>query len=176
MKKWLETDRAINYGIQSGIDMELDEPETGGLSASAASVGYTDSESSYDSSVSTDGRHYDQHQHQHHHQLVETQQQEPVFQPFTAEEMEVLEAHVLDAFTLHSESSPSSEAGLEAMGIFGEALGLHAAGEWVGQVRKDNEAGPHEAGGEESGERERGDEEIATVLMDAIKEQAVGAG
>ncbi|KAB5578351.1 fungal-specific transcription factor [Coniochaeta sp. 2T2.1] len=177
---WLDQDRAVssNYGIAGGLDgMDLDEPDSGGL---PDGVGYgSDSESgtqeSYDSSM--DG----QHQHQHHqsngasdgmHQQQHQQNQESFFQPFTAEEMEVLEAHVLDAFTLHNESPPSSEGVVEnAMEIFGEALGADAVGEWFGQTRQ-GDGGGH--GGGQGGEKED-DVETARVLMDAMKDQEVNA-
>jgi len=75
----------------------------------------------------------------------------------------VLEAHVLDAFTLHNESPPSSEGAFEsAIEIFGEVVGADAVGEWLEQGRKGD-----------GGEREDG--ETARVLMDALRETEVGA-
>ncbi|KAB5549975.1 cutinase transcription factor 1 beta [Coniochaeta sp. 2T2.1] len=180
MKQWLGQDRAVssNYGIAGGLDgMDLDEPDSGGL---PGGVGYgSDSESgsqeSYESSM--DG----QHQHQHHqsngasdgmHQQQHQQNQESFFQPFTTEEMELLEAHVLDAFTLHNESPSSSEGVVEnAMEIFGEALGADAVGEWFEQTRKGDNGGH---GGEQGGEKED-DVETARVLVDAMKDQEVNA-
>ncbi|OIW26083.1 hypothetical protein CONLIGDRAFT_517472 [Coniochaeta ligniaria NRRL 30616] len=173
MKQWLETDRAINYGIASGIDMDLDEdhhqPQPGGLPGGGGGAGYSDSETgsqaSYDCSSADEHRH--QHEHRQHQSRAEAeqqqqQQQESYFQPFTAEEMEVLEAHVLDAFTLQNESPPSSEGVVEtAMEVFGEALGADAVGGWFQQTRQEGE--------------EKEDVETARVLMDAMREQEVGA-
>lgn len=163
MRQWLETDRAFNYGIASGIDMDLDEPQSGGLPAGAGySESDTGSQESYDCS-STDEHHH----HQLRAEVEQQQQQESFFQPFTVEEMDVLEAHVLDAFTLQNESPPSSEGVVEhAMEIFGEALGADAVSEWFQQTRKGD-------GGVQGGEKD--DIETARVLMDAIREQEVGA-
>lgn len=173
MKQWLETDRALNYGIANGIHMDLDEPQPGGLPTGA---GYSDSETgsqeSYDCS-STDEHHHDQlkgeaEQHQQEQEQEQQEQQhESFFQPFTAEEMEMLESHVLDAFTLQNESPHSSEGVVEhAIEIFGEALGADAVGEWFQLTRKGE-------GGALGGEKE--DVETARVLMDALREQEVGA-
>jgi hypothetical protein len=185
MKSWLDTDRAVAYGLQNGLDiMDLDEaPQPGGL-PDGAQEGYSNSESGSQESYDESGDEQQQHQPQqqqvhshrdHHHphqphQQQQQQQESNFFQTFTAEEMEILEAHVLDAFTLHNESPPSSEGAIEnAIEIFGEALGADVVGDWFDTTKK-GEGHQTSAAGEE-----REDVETARVLMDAIKEQEVGA-
>ena len=180
-----------NYGMQNGggMDMDLDEsPQPGGLPASVR--GYSESDSGSQDSYEDSPDEHDHHNHLHNHAQHQPQQQQQqqqqqqfrspnaeeqhqqqhqqqqdcnLFQPFTTEEMEVLEAHVLDAFTLHNESPPSSEGAFEsAIEIFGEVVGADAVGEWLEQGRKGD-----------GGEREDG--ETARVLMDALRETEVGA-
>lgn len=145
MKQWVENDRAVSDGIQAGIAMDLDEPAPGGR---PESVGYSDSESgSQTGSCSSDTEEHGNDRYDHQHgQSVQTesgtdteQQQESSFQPFTIEEMEVLEAHVLDAFTLHNESPPSSDGAVNVLEVFGEALGIEAVEGWFQQIRNQDE-------------------------------------
>lgn len=136
MKQWLEGDRSCNYGIQNGLDMDLDhQPE-------AATARNTNSRSGSGSAEEEDRPDWD------------GQQMEDVFQPFTLEEMDVLEAHVLDAFTLQNES-PNSSA--DAVGFFGRALGDDAAAEWFLQIQRAD------------GAKEGGEDETARVLLEALK-------
>lgn len=166
MSRWIETDRAVDYGMQSGaVDMDLDGVH--GYNSESESG----SQESYAESAD------DHHHHNHEHrggrmrtgegQQQQQQQQEDgesFFHPFAGEEMEVLEAHVLDGFTLHNESPPSSEGVMveNAIEIFGEALGADAVSDWFGQTGKGDNSGGAYGGGPE-------DVETARLLMDAIR-------
>ena len=88
----------------------------------------------------------------------------PTLQPFTAEEMDGLEAQVLEAFTLHNESPPSSESQMKAAELFGEALGQDTAGDWMEQIwgGGDGVRGGKGGVGEE-------DSETARALLDAMR-------
>jgi hypothetical protein len=140
MKKWLETDRSMHFGVQNGLEMELDDPPL----PSAPRNNSTSTDSSHTGSSSSSDPQHNQ------------KANDGLFQPFTVEDMDVLESHLLDAFTLQNESPTSAE---EAMGFFGRALGEDAAGEWFQQI------GGREA--EKGGTGE--DDETARVLLEALK-------
>lgn len=140
MKKWLETDRSMHFGVQNGLEMDLDDPPLSSTHRNDS----TATDSSHTGSSSSSDQQNDQ------------KASDGLFQPFTLEDMDVLESHLLDAFTLQNESPNSTE---EAMGFFGRALGEDAAGEWFQQI------GGRE--GEKGGAGE--DDETARVLLEALK-------
>jgi hypothetical protein len=138
MKRWLENDRSMHFGVQSGIEMDLDDPPLASAHRNnSTSSSHTGSNSSSDSQYTQ-------------------KMNDGLFQPFTVEDMDVLESNLLDAFTLQNESPNNAE---EAIGFFGRALGEDAAGEWYQQI-----------GGREE---ERGgtgdDDETARALLEALK-------
>jgi hypothetical protein len=128
MKQWLEGDRSCNYGIQNGLDMDLDHQPIVAARTTNSRPGSGEDRPEWDGEM------------------------EDVFQPFTLEEMDVLEAHVLDAFTLQNES-PNSSA--DAVGFFGRALGDDAAAEWFLQIQR--------------ADVREGEDETARVLLEAMK-------
>lgn len=193
MKEFLAGDQMLSFGMQMGIDMELDDTA---MAAMCRAEGLPDSDLDSESdsqsqshsddddgqsgrsaaATSDDGggcaaaspgglAHGAEDGHQHHHQH---QHQQPAFQPFTAEEMDGLEAHVLDVFMLHNESPASYDGsggghhhlkGATAE-LFGDALGQDTAGEWMEQAWADE--GRRREGAADDGE-------TARALLDAMK-------
>jgi hypothetical protein len=185
MMEFLSQDQMLYYGKEMGIDMELDDAAVAGV-GKAGSLDDSDGSDSDGSNGDEDGDHSSQSgagasdggdpaspgglprsasEHHHHHGLPTVMAGDPPpFQPFTAEEMDGLEAHVLDAFTLHNESPASSEGQLKVAAemLFGEVLGPDAAGGWMEQVWGAEAA--QGGGGVEDGD-------TARALLDAMKDE-----